>query len=40
MESLDRQAREETARLGGNTMLESILDKLWVGGRRSLDNAN
>ncbi|KIM63900.1 hypothetical protein SCLCIDRAFT_116197 [Scleroderma citrinum Foug A] len=38
MESLDRQARNEMARLGGNAMLESILDKLWVGGREPCVN--
>ncbi|KAL4071348.1 isoprenoid synthase domain-containing protein [Scleroderma yunnanense] len=44
MKSLDRQARDEVARLGGNAMLESILDKLSVGdfcGRKSSrDNAD
>ncbi|KAI6116063.1 farnesyltranstransferase [Pisolithus sp. B1] len=30
MESLDRQARAEVARLGGNTLLEAILDKLRI----------
>ncbi|KAI6112009.1 farnesyltranstransferase [Pisolithus croceorrhizus] len=30
MESLERQARAEVARLGGNTLLEAILDKLRI----------
>lgn len=30
MAKLDKQAREEVTRLGGNPHLEAILDALWV----------
>jgi geranylgeranyl diphosphate synthase type 3 len=42
IEELDAEARAEVAKLGGNPMLEAILDELmnWKGGQKTITQSS